>query len=157
MLIYRPPGGWIRWSNQYLCIARCLSYTFTAGYPTQSFHKSSSYLAIEAKAFCGYGSVLLMPCGVLKLQPKLEFYNMNVFKCFAYPVWRFTVQGFTCLQIKRGNTGPKSCFFSFFRFEKLLQRKCTCVGLQDVRDFFLRTMEKKKTNMKYKIQSHRSF
>lgn len=121
-----------------------MSYTFTAGYPTQSFHKSSSYSAIEAKAFCGYGSVLLMPCGVLKLQPKLEFYNMNVFKCFAYPVWRFTVQGFTCLQIKRGNTGPKSRFFSFFRFEKLLQRKCTCVGLQDVRDFFLRTMEKKK-------------
>lgn len=45
-----------------------------------------------------------MACSVLKHQPKLEFYNMNVFNCFAYPVCSFTVQGFTCLQIKRGNT-----------------------------------------------------
>lgn len=56
------------------------------------------------------------PRGVLRLQPKLEFYNrfMNVSKCFAEPVCWFTVKGFTCLQIKRGHTGPNSCLCVFF-------------------------------------------
>lgn len=56
------------------------------------------------------------PRGVLRLQPKLEFYSrfMNVSKCFAEPVCWFTVKGFTCLQIKRGHTGPNSCLCVFF-------------------------------------------
>lgn len=55
-----------------------------------------------------YGQVEWTPRGVSRPQPKLEFYNrfMNVLKCFAEPVFWLSVQGFTCLQIKRGQTGP---------------------------------------------------
>lgn len=80
-----------------------------------------------------------MPCGVLQRQQKLEFYNMNVFKCFAYPVCWLTVQGFTCLQIKWGHTAPKSCFpfFStFLLFEIPLECNCASVGLQNVSESF---------------------
>lgn len=63
-----------------------------------------------------YGQAPRMPHCILRLKPKLEFYNrfMNVLKCFTEPVWWFTVQGFTCLQIKRGHTGPNSCLIVFF-------------------------------------------
>lgn len=62
-----------------------------------------------------YGHYKWHGCGVLRLKPKLEFYSgfVNVLKCFAEAVWRFTVQGFTCLQIKRGRVGPNSCLVVF--------------------------------------------
>lgn len=89
-----------------------LSYTFTAGtlHACRLFTSPAGARLLRLKHFVGMDAFRWCHVVFLKLQPKLEFYNMNVFKCFAYPVCWFTVQGFTCLQIKRGHTGPKSCF-----------------------------------------------
>lgn len=101
-------------------------------------------------------------CGVSKLQPKLEFYTMNVCKCFAYPVCWLTGQGFTCLPIKRGHTAFKSCllFFStILLFEKTLQCYCKCRVFKMWANLLriLREPVGEKTNMNYsKRQQYQS-
>lgn len=89
-----------------------LSYTFTASTlrARRLFTSPAGAQPLKLKHFVVMDMFCWCHVVFLKLQPKLEFYNMNVFKCFAYPVCWFTVQGFTCLQIKRGHTGPKSWF-----------------------------------------------